>query len=177
MLCIRHQQVGIVDDKQAAFQLFNCLLGQVAYPLVVFRGIDFLDAGMGNDPVSQEHLMDQTDDKGLTCAAVAEHQHIHLRTLTQTTLTLRGHIERNQALHLGQNLLFTDGLCKERIDIVLGLGGTHRFGSSRRCYGSCCLFGLAGTAIGAELGIVSQFTLALNTSLHILSFIVVLLYL
>ena len=118
VLRIGHQQMGIVDDNQAPLQLLDGLLVEGAYPLVVLRGIDLLDAGMGDDAVSQEQLMDDADEEGLTRAAIAEHEHIHLWTLAQTTLTLGGIIEGDETLHLIDDLLLADGLCEEdgRID-------------------------------------------------------------
>ena len=113
VLRIGHQQMGIVDDNQAPLQLLDGLLVEGAYPLVVLRGIDLLDAGMGDDAVSQEQLMDDADEEGLTRAAIAEYEHIHLWTLAQTTLTLGGIIEGDETLHLIDDLLLADGLCEE----------------------------------------------------------------
>jgi hypothetical protein len=81
--------------------------------------------------------MDDADEEGLTRAAIAEHEHIHLWTLAQTTLTLGGIIEGDETLHLIDDLLLADGLCKEdgRIDSGGSRWGWRRLHCrSHRCF-------------------------------------------
>ena len=137
VLRVGHQQMGIVDDDQTAPQLLNGLLVEGAYPLVVGRGIDLLDTRMGDDAVGEEQLVDETDEEGLARAAVAEHEHIHLWTLAQTTLTLGGIIEGDETLHLIDDLLLADGICEEdgRIDSWCRRWGWRRLHCrSHRCF-------------------------------------------
>jgi hypothetical protein len=62
--------------------------------------------------------MDDADEEGLTRAAIAEHEHVHLWALAQTTLTPGGIVEGHEALHFIDDFLLADGLCEEnrRID-------------------------------------------------------------
>ena len=65
MLCVRHQQMDIVDDEQLSLHIVEATLCDTVNPLVVLRGIHFLEAGIGEDTIRQEQLMDEVDDEAV----------------------------------------------------------------------------------------------------------------
>ena len=109
MLGVAHQQMNVVNEQQLTFHSVKSALVHGVNPLVILRGINFLDARISEDTILEELLMHNIDEVGLSRTRVTEYEHVHLWTCCHTTLTLTRQVEAYESFYLLQNRVLTDG--------------------------------------------------------------------